>query len=212
MTAIHSNSKRFPRARGDVPSSHTLLTTSARFSPRTRGCSLGGGGGGGVGVGFPRARGDVPTTVEAIGKIWEFSPRTRGCSYSCMTPKSAWAVFPAHAGMFHCAQASIGKGRRFSPRTRGCSEEKNALVDGWIVFPAHAGMFRSLTNRSVACRCFPRARGDVPSDYRGCLPGHWFSPRTRGCSLIAELDLNETEVFPAHAGMFPSGQSHKTKT
>ena len=171
MTAIHSNSKRFPRARGDVPSSHTLLTTSARFSPRTRGCSLGGGGGGGVGVGFPRARGDVPTTVEAIGKIWEFSPRTRGCSYSCMTPKSAWAVFPAHAGMF-----------------------------------------RSLTNRSVACRCFPRARGDVPSDYRGCLPGHWFSPRTRGCSLIAELDLNETEVFPAHAGMFPSGQSHKTKT
>ena len=74
------------------------------------------------------------------------------------------------------------------------------------VFPAHAGMFPGPSLAAPRHAGFPRARGDVPGieSFYGCEPG--FSPRTRGCSQ-GTADLNAaTKVFPAHAGMFPTGR------
>ena len=52
--------------------------------------------------------------------------------------------------------------------------------------------------------CFPRARGDVPHPNTKNLCDLKFSPRTRGCSLSPTSADDTDDVFPAHAGMFPS--------
>ena len=51
-------------------------------------------------------------------------------------------------------------------------------------------------------KCFPRARGDVPSTSLGSTASRPFSPRTRGCSATVDEAKADTHVFPAHAGMF----------
>ena len=71
------------------------------------------------------------------------------------------------------------------------------------VFPAHAGMFLNPGWRHTKGRCFPRARGDVPSIASNPNVVSGFSPRTRGCSLGSISQPALTNVFPAHAGMFP---------
>ena len=48
------------------------------------------------------------------------------------------------------------------------------------VFPAHAGMSRRLRSLKIPYQCFPRSRGDEPIDILPILPGHGFSPLTRG--------------------------------
>ena len=171
----------FPRARGDVPFTHTDRPLLSMFSPRTRGCSS-------PRVGysqsaivfpahagmfpcksaaspalicFPRARGDVPKEGDGKGKPVPFSPRTRGCSAVAIQTQRCFAVFPAHAGMF----------RAFKPMM--------SLSSG-----------------------FPRARGDVPSAKSSRAPCRAFSPRTRGCSCQHSGPFKQIVVFPAHAGMF----------
>ena len=99
-SATHRDTRRFPRARGDVPVETTRDGKKHLFSPRTRGCSA-------YSVcamsscrvfpahagmfrsraaaqrtirRFPRARGDVPRVFEGVVGGHGFSPRTRGCS------------------------------------------------------------------------------------------------------------------------------------
>ena len=49
---------------------------------------------------------------------------------------------------------------------------------------------------------FPRVRGDVPFIvFLIDRPGE-FSPRARGCSVLADLEYRIYQVFPACAGMF----------
>ena len=171
---------------------------------------------------FPRARGDVPPIIDYCSITVWFSPRTRGCSSSCCKSPTIRIVFPAHAGMFLAASAAegarIGFPRArgdvpamtsentsmisFSPRTRGCSARRSCWPRGRGVFPAHAGMFRSKAATKRTIRRFPRARGDVPPPTRREYRGTRFSPRTRGCSLVAVLGPDGYNVFPAHAGMF----------
>ena len=56
---------------------------------------------------------------------------------------------------------------------------------------------------------FPRARGDVPSEFCRVFEGIPFSPRTRGCSCRWD-DLQQAQaVFPAHAGMFLQIPHHR---
>ena len=54
---------------------------------------------------------------------------------------------------------------------------------------------------------FPRIRGDVPTESQFENFGFEFSPHTRGCSVRAHrISIGEV-VFPAYAGMFPSGDA-----
>ena len=48
---------------------------------------------------------------------------------------------------------------------------------------------------------FPRLRGDEPDGAYSCPHGSWFSPPTRGWALVYGIDLSQTKVFPAYAGM-----------
>ena len=154
---------------------------------------------------FPRARGDVPI------------PHTRSKTF-CL-------VFPAHAGMFRQSCINPEASQRFprargdvpgdshvyhrhpqfSPRTRGCSRLETLRVLLANVFPAHAGMFLEVRKNDVRLIGFPRARGDVPVRLPDAGVGGPFSPRTRGCSWLDSFGEERTAVFPAHAGMFPTG-------
>ena len=110
----------FPRIRGDVPLSKKLSTSSYRFSPHTRGCSLWHYGDlllkhvfpayagmfltksrtAATCLRFPRIRGDVPLTGEKFVEMGMFSPHTRGCSGGHGRVAEVSHVFPAYAGMF----------------------------------------------------------------------------------------------------------------
>ena len=50
---------------------------------------------------------------------------------------------------------------------------------------------------------FPRVRGDVPQLVQNVFLIEPFSPRARGCSVLAWLGVEAVGVFPACAGMFP---------
>ena len=153
--------KRFPRVRGDVPSSGRVGFCRVTFSPRARGCSYDALGSGGGPWGFPRVRGDVPRKACGRHGAVKFSPRARGCS----SPKAAHLlsqyVFPACAGMFlgHSptppktlgfprvrgdvpfSASAGGHWAVFSPRARGCSPTLIIPAPWASVFPACAGMF-----------------------------------------------------------------------
>ena len=130
---------------------------------------------------FPRVRGDVPPIDEGIATVLRFSPRARGCSGGFTHGEPFLEVFPAHAGMFLHSS--------FSRSNTRC-------------FPAHAGMFRAGGKHPYRQRSFPRARGDVPIDDVLDRLQQGFSPRTRGCSVVATAPPVDVTVFPAHAGMF----------
>ena len=95
--------------------------------------------------------------------------------------------------------------KAFSPRARGCSFLPQGSKDAAEVFPACAGMFPSYLVRTHPPRCFPRVRGDVPMRIGPCDVGDAFSPRTRGCSYRCGFGRFDEPVFPACAGMFPTG-------
>ena len=174
---------RFPRARGDVPTIIPLFGMLTRFSPRTRGCSYGvvaGNGHGGVfpahagmfliegffqpyPARFPRARGDVPVMVSDQPLLTSFSPRTRGCSFDAVIEHVFASCFPRARGDVPWETGKGWSETMFSPRTRGCSCFVVAELPSSLVFPAHAGMFRLFSVAGSLRRCFPRARGDVPT-------------------------------------------------
>ncbi len=151
-----------------------------------------------------------------------FSPRARGCSVDYGTRRLLAAVFPACAGMFlpilTRAMKNPGFPRvrgdvpiriwatqsnaKFSPRARGCSFTATLSVTARQVFPACAGMFPDQCSQYRLRWCFPRVRGDVPSNTSATAPCAPFSPRARGCSLAAALSPIPWRVFPACAGMF----------
>ena len=175
-------------------------------------------------LGFPRIRGDVPPWIISAWVIPRFSPHTRGCSHGvgglpggeAVFPAYAgmfqirWGhsrvprvVFPAYAGMFHALTPISFSAFAFSPHTRGCSCMRivSALVTS--VFPAYAGMFRLRRIYLLQIVCFPRIRGDVPTTEVTTDATPRFSPHTRGCSQIVDVNGTGESVFPAYAGMFP---------
>ena len=175
------NTHRFPRIRGDVPSTSIRRPPEPWFSPHTRGCSgsffrllrrpgvfpaYAGmfrimSGGRWRCRGFPRIRGDVPTKGELGLNLLPFSPHTRGCSDG-----------RRRAGCYSC------------------------------VFPAYAGMFLSDRRRIPLRDSFPRIRGDVPKLRRAGIQATLVFPHTRGCSDRKASEIQTSLVFPAYAGMF----------
>ena len=171
---------------------------------------------------FPRVRGDVPPRPLLTACYRPFSPRARGCSYEPEGPTVHIDVFPACAGMFlenvhgkaifprfprvRGDVPDVQRGQAlvhpFSPRARGCSFGADPVVPTWVVFPACAGMFRIITRIIEIASSFPRVRGDVPLQINAVPVGETFSPRARGCSVLASAQLFRKGVFPACAGMF----------
>ena len=77
--------------------------------------------------------------------------------------------------------------------------------NGRSVFPACAGMFRWTRKNCGKPTRFPRVRGDVPVNGFTLYLSHLFSPRARGCSYRCGFGRFDEPVFPACAGMFPTG-------
>ncbi len=59
-------------------------------------------------------------------------------------------------------------------------------------------------------KCRPRAGGGVPSGSNGTATGEPSSPRRRGCSVDAALNVSASKVVPAQAGVFHSNWSSMT--
>ena len=173
---------RFPRARGDVPSSNPVCRPTNSFSPRTRGCS-------------------APKIAAAL-KDYVF-PAHAGMFRRSLPNASQSKCFPRARGDVPRLYVGAKRCWLFSPRTRGCSLTQPMTEEMPEVFPAHAGMFRSSPAGLPYDMRFPRARGDVPFSPGVVEVIRGFSPRTRGCSWNTTTPITQTFVFPAHAGMFP---------
>ena len=92
-----------------------------------------------------------------------------------------------------------------SPRERGCSPGEPDSADPDQIFPARAGVFPDQT----ACRDrypdLPRESGGVPMVYRFDEESMTSSPRERGCSPDSCVHARSEPIFPARAGVFPTG-------
>ncbi len=86
---------------------------------------------------------------------------------------------------------------------RGCSRDRPLVDVALYVVPARAGLFPPQGVCFDCATCGPRACGAVP---RLCqlpsAPWSW-SPRVRGCSLDAVMDVRQGPVVPARAGLSP---------
>ena len=177
---------------------------------------------------FPRIRGDVPGAMLIDLMERKFSPHTRGCSHGARSWNERGCVFPAYAGMFpsHCSSRRFvcsfprirgdvpacccgGEGGCwFSPHTRGCSVFREGSHRRHVVFPAYAGMFPVKQAFETFTDGFLRIREDVPDQIQQRTDKVGFSPHTRGCSSLAPSAQTSAPVFPAYAGMFPTGELH----
>ena len=140
-TTRRISSPRFPRTRGDGPSSHVLGKMREWVSPHTRGWTVFGHEEPQPRRGFPAHAGMDPLPVPEVVPPVGF-PRTRGDGpESRPSQRMAGAV---------------------SPHTRGWTPEGRRRHEARRGFPAHAGMDPAIS--SAACRAarFPRTRGDGP--------------------------------------------------
>jgi len=229
MTPPRRKNGRRPRPRGGVPVVVVTWPWYVTSAPPTRGCSPCsrrrtreppvGPAHAGVFRGIPRSvgsprsrprpRGGVPRLVEAGRLACESAPPTRGCSGFGIAAEFGADVGPAHAGVFPFLDPFSTAPWSSAPPTRGCSAGRRRQRAAVRVGPAHAGVFRRRRCRRPLGRCRPRPRGGVPriegtegTDTRS-------APPTRGCSPSHVLTLLETDVGPAHAGVFRCASSKR---
>ena len=119
------------------------------------------------------------------------------------TPCGTFGCFPRVRGDVPHGSPLMTSNFSFSPRARGCSAASHRLWVAKNVFPACAGMFRLAGRVSSGVSCFPRVRGDVPTERTPSCLSKSFSPRARGCSVMVGYQTAAAVVFPACAGMFP---------
>ena len=138
---------RFPRTRGDGPTSGRARSPARAVSPHTRGWTPGhhhrppdqrgfpahagmdpkNGGTMSPAHGFPRTRGDGPCWGTDDDSTHEVSPHTRGWTRPLRSALEVREGFPAHAGMDPLPGGSAGGRHRF-PRTRGDGPRPAALA------------------------------------------------------------------------------------
>ena len=195
----------FPRVRGDVPSGDSGAESGTSFSPRARGCS------------YPRQYkksllGVFPACAgmfllrNVLPNFRRRFPRVRGdvpCSHR--TPNLTPCGFPRVRGDVPNTATTVTDLGEFSPRARGCSAPPPRSAGALRVFPACAGMFLVTSIHGSGTVSFPRVRGDVPDSLNPAEIPVPFSPRARGCSFVFRSGCPHRCVFPACAGMFPSG-------
>ena len=153
------------------------------------------------------------------------SPRKRGCFCGRVSLPTTPPVFPAQAGVFlsergihtlnsGLPRASGGvsdtvaprlKRSQSSPRKRGCFRVAHDLRQTFQVFPAQAGVFPCCSLLCPCSRSLPRASGGVSRQADSLLSSLLSSPRKRGCFRPSRSTDHAAMVFPAQAGVFPTG-------
>ncbi len=171
----------------------------------------------------PRACGVVPRMGPPAARTPAWSPRVRGCSGWMVPIEAATMVVPARAGLFPtrvwrgrrcgCGPRACGvvpyerllnaKATAWSPRVRGCSRLPGRAALHRLVVPARAGLFPSARRPTAASDGGPRACGVVPGWLISQITRGAWSPRVRGCSLLAQDAVLAEGVVPARAGLFP---------
>ena len=134
--------RRFPRTRGDGPSSRISRFDRCRFPPHTRGWTMG------------LRRTDRPGMV---------SPAHAGMDRNAAAPRDTPASFPRtrgdgpHSGVVNPLQPE------FPPHTRGWTVRLAGRAELPSVSPAHAGMDLNQITENYVPFSFPRTRGDGPA-------------------------------------------------
>ena len=170
---------------------------------------------------LPRPRGDGPHLWAVDRNISKSPPPTRGWSPDPADLPRRARVSPAHAGMVR-RHSSPGRARTRLPRprgdgplkpdgrtgtppspppTRGWSVAVESVEPARDVSPAHAGMVLIHGGFRRAGVRLPRPRGDGPDRERMAGAPVGSPPPTRGWSHVAERELLDRLVSPAHAGM-----------
>ena len=173
---------------------------------------------------LPRARGGISVYFTLIPSMKDSSPRTRGYFQERTPSRSTLRLFPAHAGVFPvprqvqarlpalprarggisvdlCAVVCLALS---SPRTRGYFHNPGRHGSHRQLFPAHAGVFQHFRPLNKAQGSLPRARGGISTPCTSRVTISSSSPRTRGYFRQARLNTRHTQLFPAHAGVFPA--------
>ena len=175
-----------PRARGGVPAAETTATAKAASSPRTRGCTAGGGRARRARIIVPAHAGVYRPRRAATSRCW-YRPRARG-------------GVPIAAQYERTTVLS-------SPRTRGCTAEWLAREGVSRIVPAHAGVYRARRPGVRGRPNRPRARGGVPLFAPGAMKHLPSSPRTRGCTVRGLRQGADPRIVPAHAGVYRPARS-----
>ena len=218
---------RFPRERGDGPSStHALMPSpvgfpaSAGMDPLSAFMVFGA-------PGFPRERGDGPHARAVVRSPHRGFPASAGMDPTRPTATPGGRGFPASAGM-DPRQGGHTSVRGGFPRERGdgpagrkdCAPLRavSSRARGWTRcpgpptpqrhgFPASAGMDLGTDSILIAYRRFPRERGDGPERDGLALRLAPVFPRARGWTRSIPASAGHGPGFPASAGMDPSASS-----
>ena len=170
---------------------------------------------------FPRRRGDGPQTVDDPGANATFPPQARGWTTPRRAEPSRMLVSPAGAGMDRglrpggrvpgCFPRRRGDGPlmivcgriegAFPPQARGWTHRMPGGQRRQLVSPAGAGMDLRRIAGTLSARCFPRRRGDGPSESLPAFAAISFPPQARGWTSKASRNPPAASVSPAGAGM-----------
>ena len=126
------------------------------------------------------------------------------------------AARPACAGMYPASGPAAGD-RGFPPRARGCTKVDSGSRKSGTVSPAGAGMHhgrpapdmrtaggdvpQATYGEPDGARSAPQSRGPYPPS-PSCQCRRIALPRARGCTYPGDLEITETRLCPARAGMY----------
>ena len=177
---IQINGSRFPRPRGDGP-------TSVEYQARRK-------------VVSPPTRGWTPDRARALRR-WIGFPAHAGMDPSPTTASAPFARFPRPRGDGPQRAEKEGSNERVSPPTRGWTEAAGRDAHAAEGFPAHAGMDPNGASVRRDRLRFPRPRGDGPVEIASYTFPYQVSPPTRGWTRRVAWANDDGRGFPAHAGM-----------
>ena len=102
--------------------------------------------------------------------------------------------------------------RHSSPRTRGYFLRRVCDALRGRLFPAHAGVFPSMRRSAPGSSTLPRARGGISGSWSLYRRTWCSSPRTRGYFRDPPPVQPGSQLFPAHAGVFPTRGAHRAES
>lgn len=152
----------------------------------------------------PLSRGCFPLWVE-LGHDTSSYPLARGCL-------RLWNWQFPHLSSRRRGGVSVDQGisqqlDESSPPRRGCFLQIRRRGRHQGVFPVHTGVFPAHTAGARSCRRLPRPRGGGSCYRTEKLGGPELSLFARGCFQLLRRVQQGSEVFPAHAGVFPTTRS-----
>ena len=174
--------RRFPRRRGDGPSSSDVWAARGPFPPQARGWTR---------RGCRR------------GRAGAVSPAGAGMDPAPPCPRSIPPGFPRRRGDGPPLIAVPRPLEPFPPQARGWTQLLQLDRMDAPVSPAGAGMDLAITDDPAPSRRFPRRRGDGPPPAPSPATRRAFPPQARGWTSRRRPPALPRRVSPAGAGMDP---------